>query len=39
MKEIMRNYNENNIQKFFECIDKELKEINLNMPNSKATIS
>ena len=28
MKELMRNYNENNVQKFFECIDKELKEIN-----------
>ena len=28
MKELMRHYNENNVQKFFECIDKGLKEIN-----------
>ena len=28
MKELMRNYDENNVQKFFECINKELKEIN-----------
>ena len=35
-KELVRNYNENNSQKFFDCVDKGLKEINSKLSKLKS---